>query len=58
MIKGVYCATVTPFRNGELDLESFAKLIQFLKGKVNGVLVCGTTGEFPLLSTNEKKGAY
>ena len=53
-LKGIYTALVTPFRNGNLDEKAFRNLIEFqLKGGINGVVPCGTTGEAPTLSYEE-----
>ena len=47
---------VTPFRpDGELDLEAFDALLKRQeKAGVKGVVICGTTGEAPTLSVQEK----
>ncbi|GAH86564.1 unnamed protein product, partial [marine sediment metagenome] len=48
MFKGCYVAIVTPFKRGEVDEDSFRKLIRFcLEKGVNGIVPCGTTGESP-----------
>ena len=53
-LKGIYTALVTPFKDGKLDEKAFRNLIEFqLKGGVNGVVPCGTTGEAPTLSYEE-----
>jgi 4-hydroxy-tetrahydrodipicolinate synthase len=53
-LKGIYTALVTPFKNGKLDEKAFKDLIGFqLKGGINGVVPCGTTGEAPTLSYEE-----
>jgi 4-hydroxy-tetrahydrodipicolinate synthase len=54
--KGVWTAVATPFKaNGDLDVENFKKLLKHQQdGKVTGVVVCGTTGEVPTLSYDEK----
>lgn len=53
-LKGIYTALVTPFRNGNLDEKAFKNLIEFqIKGGINGVVPCGTTGEAPTLSYEE-----
>lgn len=53
---GVFTALVTPFKNDELDIVSFEKLVRTqVDGGVTGVVVCGTTGEVPVLSTDEFK---
>ncbi len=52
----IICAIITPFRKNRVDYEGFVSLLKFLKEKrTDGVLVCGTTGEFPLLSLSERK---
>jgi 4-hydroxy-tetrahydrodipicolinate synthase len=53
-LKGIYTALVTPFKNGNLDEKAFRNLIDFqLKGRINGLVPCGTTGEAPTLSYEE-----
>ena len=53
---GVWTAMVTPFRpDGELDLEAFDSLLKRQeRAGVKGVVICGTTGEAPTLSVQEK----
>lgn len=53
---GVYTALATPFLdNGPIDENSFRKLVRFqIESGVSGVVPCGTTGESPTLSTDEK----
>jgi 4-hydroxy-tetrahydrodipicolinate synthase len=52
----VLTAIVTPFReDGSVDLESFRELASFLvDNDSDGLVVCGTTGESPTLSDDEK----
>ena len=52
---GAATALVTPFeQNGALDLDSYRKLLRFqLDGRIDALLVCGTTGEAPTLSDEE-----
>ncbi len=60
-MQGVWTALVTPFNHSksgkaELDLRSFRKLLQLQRqAGVTGVVVCGTTGESPTLTLEEKK---
>lgn len=54
MITGTYTALVTPFRDGQIDRESFRALIEHqIKGGVDGVVPVGTTGESPTVSYDE-----
>ena len=54
---GTGVAIVTPFTTkGEVDLSALAKLVEHLiKGKVEYLVVLGTTGETSTLSKEEKK---
>ncbi len=54
MFKGSFPALVTPFKNGELDLETLKKLIEWHIGEgTNGFVPVGTTGESPTLTHRE-----
>lgn len=54
MFKGSLPALVTPFRNGELDLETLKKLVEWHIGEgSNGFVPVGTTGESPTLTHRE-----
>tara|TARA_A100001011_G_scaffold346804_1_gene383450 strand:- start:342 stop:1223 length:882 start_codon:yes stop_codon:yes gene_type:complete len=54
MFKGSNVALITPFKNNELDEESYIKLIHFhLENGTNGLVPAGTTGESPTLSHDE-----
>lgn len=54
MFQGSIPALVTPFRDGALDLDTFAKFVewQIAEGST-GLVPCGTTGESPTLSHPE-----
>ncbi len=54
MFKGSMTAIVTPFNNGELDLDTLKKLVdwQIAEG-TTGLVPVGTTGESPTLSHEE-----
>ena len=54
MIKGSIPALVTPFKNGELDLDTLKHLVewQIAEGST-GLVPVGTTGESPTLSHDE-----
>lgn len=54
MFKGSFPALVTPFKNGELDLETLKKLVEWHIGEgTNGFVPVGTTGESPTLTHEE-----
>ena len=54
MFKGSMPALVTPFRNGELDLDTLKKLVDWHIDQGSSALVpVGTTGESPTLSHEE-----
>jgi len=54
MFKGSNVALITPFKNNELDVDCYIKLIHFhLKNGTNGLVPAGTTGESPTLSHKE-----
>lgn len=54
-LRGIYVPAVTPFHpDGTLDLESFRRHVeQLLEDGVHGLVVNGTTGECPTVSTEE-----
>jgi len=54
MFNGSMPALVTPFRNGELDLDTLKKLVEWHIGEGSkGLVPVGTTGESPTLSHDE-----
>ncbi len=56
MFSGAFTALVTPFRNGEVDVEALEGLVEFqMQQGVNGLVPCGTTGESPTLSEEEDR---
>src|SRR5919112_676433 len=56
MFKGVFTALVTPFRNGEVDVEALEGLVEFqIAQGIHGLVPCGTTGESPTLSEEEDR---
>lgn len=57
MFTGTYTAIVTPFKkNGQIDEAALERLVKAqVKGKVDGVVPVGTTGESPSLSYDEHK---
>jgi 4-hydroxy-tetrahydrodipicolinate synthase len=56
MLGSVITAMVTPFRaDGSVDLDQFRELAGFLvENGSDGIVVCGTTGESPTLTDQEK----
>jgi 4-hydroxy-tetrahydrodipicolinate synthase len=57
MLRGAFTALVTPFTSdGRLDEAAFRRLVrwQILAG-IDGLVPCGTTGESPTLSTDERE---
>jgi 4-hydroxy-tetrahydrodipicolinate synthase len=54
MIQGSIPALVTPFKNGELDLDTLKKLVDWqIEQGSTGLVPVGTTGESPTLSHDE-----
>ena len=56
-LRGAFTALVTPFNvDGTLDEAAFQRLVrwQILAG-IDGLVPCGTTGESPTLSTDERE---
>lgn len=56
-IRGLHTAVVTPFTTvGDVDLESFVRLVDMqIAAGVDGIVVCGSTGEGATLTTQEKQ---
>ena len=56
MLKGSIVALITPFKDDNLDEETYRKLINYhLNNGTNGLVPGGTTGESPTLSHSEHK---
>ena len=56
---GVATALVTPFIDGKVDFNSMEKLIERqLESGVDALVFCGTTGEAPTLTEEEKKNIF
>ncbi len=54
MFKGSFPALVTPFKDGELDLDTLKKLVEWhIAEGSHGLVPVGTTGESPTLSHEE-----
>jgi 4-hydroxy-tetrahydrodipicolinate synthase len=56
MFSGTFTALVTPFRNGEVDVEALEGMVEFqIQHRVSGLVPCGTTGETPAMSEAEDR---
>ena len=55
-LQGTITALVTPFKkDGSVDFDALANLIDFqIDNKVDGIVVCGSTGESATLTVKEK----
>jgi len=54
MFQGAIVATVTPFRNGKLDVAALKRLVRYqIASGTDGIVPCGTTGESATLSFDE-----
>lgn len=52
--QGAFTALVTPFKNGQVDKESYREFIEWqIEQGIQGVVPCGTTGESPTLTYEE-----
>lgn len=56
IMQGTYTAIITPFtENGDVDFDALARLIEFqIENGVDGIVVCGSTGESATLTYKEK----
>jgi 4-hydroxy-tetrahydrodipicolinate synthase len=56
MFSGAFTAMVTPFRNGEVDVEALEGMVEFqIQNGIHGLVPCGTTGETPCMSEAEDR---
>lgn len=54
-LSGAITALVTPFKEGEVDLKGLERLLHWqIDAGINGLVPCGTTGEAPKLSWEER----
>ncbi len=60
VFQGIFTAIVTPFdQKGEIDWVAFEKLLNHqIRAGVQGIVFCGTTGESPTLSKDEKRAVF
>jgi 4-hydroxy-tetrahydrodipicolinate synthase len=57
-LSGIFPALVTPFdAHDRVDEAVYRELIRYVLPHVNGVVPCGTTGEFSYMTLDEKKRA-
>jgi 4-hydroxy-tetrahydrodipicolinate synthase len=55
-LKGIFPALVTPFVPGDgVDEGAYRQLLRFVLPDVDGVVPCGTTGEFSYMTLEERK---
>lgn len=56
LFKGCGTAIATPFTKDGVNFEEFGKLIEDqIRGHIDALIVCGTTGEASTMTTEEKK---
>jgi 4-hydroxy-tetrahydrodipicolinate synthase len=56
LMKGLYTVVITPLTpSGDLDEDGFKRNLRFQLGKVDGIVVLGTTGEAPTLTAKEQE---
>lgn len=56
MFFGAYTALITPFKGEKVDYDKLGELIEFqIENKIDGLVICGTTGESATLTDKEKK---
>lgn len=54
LFQGLYTAQITPFKNGKVDYDSLEKmLVNQINSNVDGIVICGSTGEASTLSSLE-----
>lgn len=55
-IEGVVVPLLTPFKDGNVDFESYERMVNYyIKQGVNGIIPLGTSGECPTVSSDEYK---
>lgn len=59
LFKGSGVAIITPFKNGNVDLDAFRKLVLWhIENQTDAIIVCGTTGESATLNDDEKLSLF
>jgi 4-hydroxy-tetrahydrodipicolinate synthase len=55
-LRGSYPPLVTPFRDGDVDVDTYADLVEMhVRAGSHGVVVCGTSGEPSVLTVDERR---
>ena len=55
MFSGIWLPIVTPFRNGEVDVDALQRLADYyLRTEISGFVALSTTGEAALLQESER----
>jgi 4-hydroxy-tetrahydrodipicolinate synthase len=56
-LEGIFVPHITPFtREGDLDEEALRRCVRFwVEGEVSGLVSCGSNGEAPYLSRDERQ---
>lgn len=58
-LRGSYPPAVTPFKNGKVDFNKFAEIVDYMIANgSHGVLITGTSGEPSTLMIDERKQLY
>lgn len=53
-MQGVWLPIITPFKNGEVDYNSYQQLIEYyIQKRITGIIPLGTTGECPVIEKDE-----
>lgn len=59
MFRGSGVAVITPFNNKGVDFEKLGELLDWqVENGTDAIIICGTTGEAPTMTDDEKKAAY
>lgn len=59
IFNGSGVAIITPFKNGGVDFEKLGELLDWhAANSTDAIIICGTTGEAPTMSDDEKKAAF
>ncbi len=59
LFRGSGVAIVTPFNDSGVDFQRLGELLEWhVEQGTDAIIICGTTGEAPTMSDDEKKAAY